>query len=338
MRPDDTPGSVAKPSGPTRPGNVGDALGQAAKRLLAAGSETPRLDAEVLLGHVLRVDRSTLAAHPDAPLGAGQAEAYEACLERRGRGEPVAYIRGLKEFHGAAFAVDGRVLIPRPETETLVELAVAHVRDVLTSAPRPAGAPPYRAWDVGTGSGAIAIAIALELRRRRYGNAVHIWATDCSPDALAVATLNVVSHGLADLFTIAQGDLTDVAPSPGPVDLLAANLPYIPSGDLPGLPLAASFEPREALDGGADGLDVIRRLLAQLPAALAPGGVALLEIGSDQTTALASAVSGLLPGWICRFYPDLGGSPRVARLERASSGDGRRGYTGDADSGAAEQA
>ena len=131
-----------------------------------------------------------------------------------------------------------------------------------------------------------------------------------------MATINAVAQGLADLFTFAQGDLTDVLPAPRPVDLLVANLPYIPSGQLGDLPVAASFEPRLALDGGPDGLSVIARLLSALPSAVVRGGVALLEIGSDQSEALARRVTEILPGWSCQVHADLGGSPRVARLER----------------------
>jgi release factor glutamine methyltransferase len=298
------------------PRTLGEAVAWGATRLRDAGSETARLDAEVLLADGLRVDRSTLAAHPEALLGATQAEAYVAAVERRAEGEPVAYIRGLKEFHGAAIIVDARVLIPRPETETLVDLAVERVRAALTSAPRPEGSRPYLVWDLGTGSGAIAIAIALELRRRRYADAVAYWLSDVSAEALAVATVNVVSHGLADLVTFAQGDLADVRPIPPPVDLLVANLPYIPSRDIAGLPVAASFEPRQALDGGVDGLDLVRRLLPRLPLLLAPRGSALLEIGSDQAELIGRAVEGLLPGWHAHLHADLGGRPRVVAVER----------------------
>jgi release factor glutamine methyltransferase len=300
-----------------QPRKVGETLATASARLHEAGSETARLDAEVLLGHVLGVDRSTLAAHPEAPLGSAQAEAFERCLQRRERGEPVAYIRGLKEFYGAAIVVDDRVLIPRPETETLVELAVARVRADLTSSPRSAEAGPYLVWDMGTGSGAVAVAIGLELRRRRYGDAVRYVVSDISPEALTLATINAVAQGLADLFTFAQGDLTDVLPAPRPVDLLVANLPYIPTGDIGNLPVAAGFEPRLALDGGPDGLSVIGRLLAALPLAVARGGVALLEIGGDQSEALGRLATEVLPGWSCQIHADLGGSPRVAQLERA---------------------
>lgn len=296
---------------------VREALIGATARLHESASETARLDAEVLLGFVLGVDRSLLAAHPEVLLSTGQAEAYVACLERRAKGEPVAYIRGLKEFYGVAIRVDRRVLIPRPETETLVELAIERIRADLTTRPRESGRGPYLVWDVGTGSGAIPVAVGIELRRRRYGDAVRFHASDHSADAIAVATINAVSHGLADLFTFGLGDLTDVVPAPTPVDLLVANLPYIPSASLPLLPVAASFEPVAALDGGPDGMAVIRRLLPQLPAAVVGHGTVLLEIGADQSGMMHEAVVELLPGWSCRIHPDLGGDPRVAQVERS---------------------
>lgn len=295
---------------------VGSALAAATERLQRGGSESPRLDAELLVGHVLGVERSALAAHPEAHLGQGQVERLESLLVRRLDGEPVAYIRGLKEFYGAALRVDSRVLIPRPETETLVDLALERIRADMTAAPRRADADPYLVWDVGTGSAAITVALGRELRRRRYGDAVRFHASDVSPDAMAVATINVVSHGLADLVTFAYGDLCDALPSPRPVDLLVANLPYIPAAVVPDLPVAASYEPRLALDGGSDGLEIVRRLMPQLPLALAPRGSAFLEIGSDQAEAVAVALAERLPGWSCRVHADLGGRPRVAALAR----------------------
>ncbi|CAN5660935.1 peptide chain release factor N(5)-glutamine methyltransferase [soil metagenome] len=297
---------------------VGSALTLASDRLGRSGSESARLDAELLLGHVLRVERTTLLAHPEAPVGSDHASAFDAFVGRRAAGEPVAFIRGFKEFYGIALHVDARVLIPRPETETLVDLALERIRGELTSRPRPADAPPYLTWDMGTGSGAVAIALATELRRRRYGDAVAVHLSDVSADALSVALENAVSHGVADVMVFATGDLTEVSPPPGrAVDLLVANLPYIPSPAMAGLPVAASFEPWTALDGGPDGLEIIRRLLLHLPPVLTPEGMALLEIGSDQAEAVGAAAAGALPGWRVTIQPDLGGAARVARVEHA---------------------
>ncbi|MCY7419812.1 MAG: hypothetical protein LH650_15225, partial [Chloroflexi bacterium] len=136
--------------------SVGELLAQATRQLTETGADSPRLDAEVLLAHVLGVGRTGVLAHPDAVVGDGSATTFRALLARRAAGEPVAYLRGIQEFHGLAFSVDARVLIPRPETEQLVDLAVERVREILPGAPRPPGAPPVRVWDVATGSGAIA--------------------------------------------------------------------------------------------------------------------------------------------------------------------------------------
>lgn len=297
--------------------SVAAVLADATSRLAAAGSESARLDAELLLGYVLGIERTALLAHPDAPVGTGQLESFESLVERRASGEPVAYIRGFKEFYGTAIVVDERVLIPRPESETLVELALERVAHDMTATPRSRDAEPYLVWDMGTGSGAIAIAIAVELRRRGYGDAVRFHVSDVSEDALAVAVVNAASHGVADLMVFASGDLTQVEPSPaGAVDLLVANLPYVPSATIPGLPVAASFEPRVALDGGEDGLDPIRRLLPRLDGVLAVTGAALLEIGTDQAEALRVAIASDLPDWTATIKDDLGGDPRVAQLER----------------------
>jgi release factor glutamine methyltransferase len=294
---------------------IREELEPAVAELRESGSETARLDAELLLGHVLGVDRTAVLAHPEAPLGDGQRAAFRAVVTRRVRGEPVAYIRGLKEFYGLAFTVDARALIPRPETETLVELALGQVTERLTSGARPAAAGPFEILDVGTGCGAIAIALAVRLRRRGYGNAAHLSATDVSPDALQLAVENAVGHGVADLVDFTRADLLE-PPPPRPVDLLVANLPYIPSGEIAGLPVAASFEPRVALDGGPDGLDLVRGLLPRLAAVLAPGGAALLEIGSSQGDAVDAAVAEALPGWPLAVRPDLAGEPRVAVILR----------------------
>lgn len=295
---------------------VGEAIRAAAQRLTTAGSDSGRLDAELLLGHLLRVGRTTLLAQPEVGLAPSQVAAFDALVERRAQGEPVAYIRGLKEFYGLVLSVDARALIPRPETETLVSLAVAHIGRRLVSAPRPPGGPQFLVWDVGTGSGAIVVAVAVECRRRGYASDVRFIASDISAAALEVATENAVAHGVADAIRFAQADLTDLPdPDLEPADLLLANLPYIPSAVVPELPVAASFEPREALDGGPDGLDLVRRLLERLPRALAPDGAALLEIGSDQH---AEVVSLAPMGWTVTIHDDLAGRPRVAELARGA--------------------
>jgi release factor glutamine methyltransferase len=299
---------------------VGDLLHEGIVRLRAAGSELPRLDAELLLGHATGLDRVAIVAHPEARVRPADAARYDAALARRARGEPVAYIRGIKEFRGLTLHVDARALIPRPETELLVELAEHVLRERLG---RP-GAASQRVADVGTGSGAIPIALATALREQGLLERVEILATELSAEALAVAAGNVQAHGLAHRIRLAQADLL---PDGEPVlDVILANLPYIPSGDFPALPVAVTFEPRSALDGGPDGLAVIRRLLARLPSALVADGVALLEIGADQAERISAAAAALGPGWRCRIEEDLSGLPRVAVLERRQldrSGIGR---------------
>jgi release factor glutamine methyltransferase len=294
---------------------IGVLLRDGAEQLTAAGSESPRLDSEVLLAHAIGTHRTSLLAHNDAPVGADAEATYRAGLARRVEGEPVAYIRGIKEFYGLAFGVDPRALIPRPETERLVELAEAEVMTRLGSSARPPGSPAIRIADVGTGSGAIAISLVVGLRRRRADGEVTVLAVDISPEALDLARENAVAHATADRLSFLESDLLPPVVV-DPFDLVLANLPYVRSDALPGLPVAASFEPPLALDGGPDGLSVIGRLLKRLPDALSPGGVAFLEIGSDQGEAIAALVADTLPGWPCRVETDLAGLPRVARIDR----------------------
>lgn len=284
-------------------------------------TDTPRLDAELLLAMAVGVDRTAIVAHGDAPIGADAERTFRTAVERRAGGEPIAYLRGLREFHGIALAVDARALIPRPETEALVDLAVAEaMRRLGTLEPGTAGVPgtagmPMRIADVGTGSGAIAIALAVALRARGVPpDAVDILATDVSADALDLARENAVAHAVGDRLRVAQADLlpADVRP----VVILLANLPYIPTGDLASLPAAVRHEPTLALDGGPDGLDVIDRLLQCLQDVLAPGGIAFLEIGADQGTSAADRIAQRLPGWPTRIQADLAGLPRIAIVER----------------------
>ena len=300
---------------------IGDLLASGTARLRASGSESARLDVELLLGWAIGAERTSIIAHPEAPVGSDAVAIYEAGLIRREAGEPVAYIRGFKEFHGLAMAVDRRALIPRPETELLVTEAEREVAWRLTSAPRPDGTPKLRIVDVGTGSGAIPIALASLLRRRRMLPEVAILAFDCSSKALELARENAVGHAVADVIEFAEADLLPATEPP--FDVILANLPYIPEAEVDRLPIAASFEPRLALDGGPDGLAVVRRLLDELPTALASGGAALLEIGFDQGPATEELVRALPGKWRCRIQPDLSGKPRLAHVERSSGSEAR---------------
>lgn len=295
---------------------VRDLLVEGVAALTASGSESPRLDAEVLLAHALGIERTGLIAHPGAEIGTAQAETFRRSIARRTTGEPVAYIRGVKEFYGIAFATDARALIPRPETELLVELAEREAIDRLVGAARPGDGARLRIVDVGTGAGTIAVTLAVLLRRRGAAGDVTILATDASAEAIALARENAVGHGVADAVDFAQADL--IPARDGPFDLLLANLPYVRTDAIAGLPVAASFEPRAALDGGSDGLDIVRRILQRLPDALAPGGVALLEIGFDQGDDIREAVETILPGWTSTVLKDLAGQPRVARIARVA--------------------
>ena len=302
---------------------IGQALASATERLRVSGSPSPRLDAELLLGHVVGLDRTAVVAHPDAPLGADQEARFAAMVARREAGEPVAYIREMKEFYGLALTVDARALIPRPETELLVDLAISRTRAAIVARPRAADAAPFRVLDVGTGSGAVAVAMARTLRRAGFGEVVRITATDISEPALTLAVENAVAHGVADLIDFRVADLlssnVEVDGLPG---VIAANLPYVASGALDDLGRAIAYEPRLALDGGPDGLDVIRRLLGELPRVLAVDGVALLEIGADQEATVLDAAAAILPGWVATIHRDLAGLPRVLELERVTGAGG----------------
>ena len=223
---------------------------------------------------------------------------FQQLVERRGRGEPVAYLRGFKEFYGLRFLVDPRVLIPRPETEGLVDAA----REVIAGR-------ALTVVDVGTGSGAIAVAIAAHEPR------VRVIATDSSRDALAVAQANALAGGVADRVEFRLGDL--LAPITERVDLVCANLPYLPDASVDkwaGARSSLAFEPRDAVVAGADGLDVIRRCVADLPRVLAPHGAALFECDPPQV----ATVVQLLVSQVLRAEArqDLSGNQRIVLARR----------------------
>lgn len=262
---------------------VREALEAAVDGLTAAGVEDARLDAELLLGEATGYERARLAAEPGAEVPAAAARAFGEMVRRRLRREPVAYILGRKGFRHIELAVDRRVLIPRPETELLVELAVER--------------QPRRVLDVGTGSGAIALAVADELPE------CEVVATDTSSGALEVARANAARLGLAERVTFVEGTLPE-----GEFDLVLANLPYIPEGDWPTLqPEVRDWEPREALLAGSDGLDAYRALIPELAtthAALAA------EIGVGQAEAVGELMRGAGYGRV-EVRKDLAGIERI---------------------------
>jgi len=276
---------------------IRDAITDATSRLRAAGSPSPRLDAEVLLGHVLGRDRSWLLAHATEPLADG--EAFDAALDRRAGGEPVAYIRGFKEWHSLRIRTDRRALIPRPETELLADAAIAEITGRLPSG-------PVVAWEVATGSGAVALAIALGHADALRTGRLALVASDISSDALGLAAENLdgqpVRLTAADLLPV-----DDDSP-----DVVIANLPYVSSAEVDERRGSLGFEPLVALDGGPDGLVLLRRLLAEAPPRMAAGGTLLLELGVGQV----EAVRALVPaGASVEVVPDLAGLDRVVRIE-----------------------
>jgi release factor glutamine methyltransferase len=288
---------------------VGAALALADAWLRAAGvDETPGLDAQVLLGHITGASRAATLAYPERALTAEQATRYAGLVARRAAHEPVAYLVGHREFMGLDLLVDRRALIPRPETELLVEAAL---RDLAERLARDAQTTPPLVADIGTGSGAIPIALAA-----REPRLPRLYATDLSPDALALAQENAQRHGVADRITFLQGDL--LAPLPAPVDLLMANLPYVAPDDPAVPPSVSRYEPALALYGDADalgaGLGHIRRLLAQAPAWLRPGASLYLEFGYDQRAAVERLAREAFPGAHLRVDADYAGWDRYIAL------------------------
>jgi release factor glutamine methyltransferase len=270
-----------------------------AQDLQRRGIDSARLDAEVLLAHALKVDRLHLYLDLDRPLSEQERAAFRDLLACRRQRQPVAYLTGTREFWSLQFAVSDQVLVPRPDTEVVVE-------EVLTCLPPPA-AKPLRLVDVGTGSGCIALALAHERPE------VRVAAIDIEPGAAQVAAENCRRLGLTGQVTVAMGDL--LGPIAGPVDAVISNPPYIRSRDLDGLePEVARWEPQQALDGGPDGLDVYRRLVTSAAEVVRTEGWLVLEIGHDQGQQLTEL---LPPYWrLERIRQDYGGLPRVVVAQR----------------------
>ncbi len=280
---------------------VGRALISAAQRLSETSSETARLDSQVLLAHVLNQNRSWLFAHHEYELSEGDCRRYADLITRRRRREPVAYLLGRKEFYGLEFAVDQRVLIPRPETELLVDLVLAQISD--------RKGRPVVVADVGTGSGAIAITVAVHAPEAK------VYGIDISQDALEVAVENGqrLAPETGPLFL--EGDL--LSPLPEPADVIVANLPYVADEEYSGLQSdVRDYEPRLALKAGVEGLDLIERLLEQLPSNVAPSGAVLLEISPRQGEIVQKMAQELRPKpSYVGLRRDYSGQVRMVTLE-----------------------
>jgi release factor glutamine methyltransferase len=278
-----------------QPWTVRRVLGWTTQHFEKLGIDSPRLTAEVLLAHVLRTSRVRLYTDLDRPLEAAELASYRGLIARRATSEPTHYLTGTREFYGRPFTVDARVLVPRPETELLVEA-------VLQGIPRDRD---VRFLDLCTGSGCVGITLALERPRAR------VLATDLSSAAAEVARANAAALGAADRFEVRAGDLFAPIEGEPPFDAVVANPPYVPRGELPTLPAEVRHEPARALDGGPDGLDVVRRIAAGAPRWLVPGGLLALEIGDGQGPAVHSLLEAAGYGSV-RIERDLARHDRLA--------------------------
>ena len=264
------------------------------------GVESARLEAQILLAHALGCKKIDLYIRHEEEPPEDRRTAFRETIKKRADGMPVAYLVGHREFYSLEFIVSPAVLIPRPETETLVMEALRRLK--------PMESP--RVLDVGTGSGAIAIVVA------KQHKAAHVTAVDLSAAALAVATTNAQKHVLGDRLTFLEGDL--FAPVTGQdFDLIVSNPPYIAHAEFPGLDAGVrDYEPRSALDGGPDGLDFYRRIAAEVAGYLAPGGTVLVEIGATQESAVRDLFAAHLD--LGPSFKDAAGRPRVVTAKRRS--------------------
>lgn len=261
------------------------------------GVRTPRLDAELIIAHALGADRVYLYTHGDKPLVADETERIKSYIKRRISGEPVAYITGVREFWGMTFEVNPLVLVPRPETEEIIELAHQALRDRREE--------QLLFLDLGAGSGCIAAALLSE-----FPNSSAV-ATDLSEGALEVAVRNFEKLGLTDRIKTRRGDMFEALETgDGPFDLIASNPPYVPTSQIRELAPEARAETRAALDGGPDGLDYVRHIVEHSPRHLKPGGLLMLEIGAGQADEVASLTVEAIA--FEGFRKDLAGIDRVA--------------------------
>ena len=284
------------------PQTVGSVLQAARQRLARHGIAEPRAAAEVLLAHVLAQPRSTLYLEANRSLRASEYATYMAYLARRLQGEPVQYITGHQEFWSLEFCVNAQVLIPRPETELLVEHGVQWLQSCREAAPQ----APLQVLDVGTGSGNVAISLAHAVP---YS---HVWGVDIAPASLDVARRNAQRLGVGDRLTWVCGDLVTCLRAERPrFALCVSNLPYVTTAEWERLPREIrDYEPTRALWGGSDGLDLVRRLVVTSPEVLMPGGLLLLEVGWQQAAAVAEFIREQKRFCEVGTYPDFAGIER----------------------------
>jgi release factor glutamine methyltransferase len=272
-----------------------EALREAARLLSAAGVPESSFESELLLRYVLQVDRAAFFQDLEQELNLKTDRAFRELILRRVHGEPNAYITRHKEFYGLEFYVDPRVIIPRPETELLVDTAISYI----------GYHPVSLAADIGTGSGCIAITLALKIPE------IKVLATDISAGALEVARMNSLSHGVAERIVLLQGDM--LSPLTGPVDLILSNMPYIKKNELREI-ASARYEPELALDGGESGLDKVFALCREVQSKLRPGGGLILEVGMGQAPAVKEFLNGLFPLSPVSVFRDLAGIERVVQM------------------------
>jgi len=280
---------------------LAQALQQSAHTLSVNGIEDSYIEARMLLGHITKLSPAQIYTQTEQTLSQEQEASLCELIERRLRREPTAYIVNRREFYGIDFYVDSHALIPRPETELLVDTALEFLKNTHLAS------PPLIA-DIGTGCGAIAISLALNLPQSK------IYATDISYSALEVARLNCEHHKATRQVTLLQGNLLE--PIPEPVDLIVANLPYVRTSELENLsPEITRFEPRTAIDGGENGLKCICQLLEQTKEKINPQGCLLLEIGQNQEQEVIRLIYSYLNKVSFTFIPDLNGINRVVKID-----------------------
>jgi release factor glutamine methyltransferase len=298
---------------------IAEALQWGTARLQSRHIDTARLDVEVLLGYSLKRQRSALYSHPHYQLTSDEQRCFETLIERRGSHEPLAYLTGVREFWSLPLHVRSGILIPRPETEWVVETALRYVHSLLRQR------TCCRVLDVGTGSGNIAIAMAANQAT------VEVIALDISWEAVQTAQNNAKACQVGERVTCLCGDMfAPLNPRQARFDLLLSNPPYIPTGQLPFLPVTVrNYEPRAALDGGDDGLRFYRDLAAEGPDYISGAGVMIVEVGYDQAEEVSSLLVQSQQWELLEIVKDYSGIERVVVAQRKPKGAARHGLHRD---------